>query len=78
MRQMEIKAVSVVIKVYVEGKRGRGKSKNRKLDTIKYNMRVVGVCVGDVENRDQWRFRTNVADPKYVGESRGRRKKRLI
>lgn len=34
-------------KFYVEGKRGRRKT--RWLDT-----RVVGVCVGDGENRDKW------------------------
>jgi hypothetical protein len=27
-------------------------------------MMAVGVCVGDVENRDEWRFRIRVADPK--------------
>jgi hypothetical protein len=24
----------------------------------------VGVCLGGVENRDKWRFRTRMADPK--------------
>jgi len=27
-------------------------------------MRAVGVCKGDVENRNKWRFRTKVAHPK--------------
>jgi hypothetical protein len=34
------------------------------LDTIEIYIRVVGVYVEDVENRDEWRFRTRVADPK--------------
>jgi hypothetical protein len=31
---------------------------------VENNLRAVGVYVGDVENRDEWRLRTNVADPK--------------
>jgi len=35
------------------------------LDTIENDMRAVSVCVGDVEKRNKWRFRTKVAaDPK--------------
>jgi len=37
----------------VEAKRGRGKLKKRLLDTIENDMRTVGLCVGDVENRDK-------------------------
>jgi hypothetical protein len=39
----------------VEGKRGG--SKKRWLDTIENNTRAIGVSVGDVENRDEWRLR---------------------
>jgi len=34
------------------------------LDTIENDMRAVSVCIGDVKNRDKWRFRTKVADSK--------------
>jgi hypothetical protein len=46
----------------VEGKRGR--PKNRWLDTIENEMRVISVLLGNVENRDNRRFRTRMADPK--------------
>jgi hypothetical protein len=32
------------------------------LDTIENDMRAYSVSVWDVENRDQWMFRTRVAD----------------
>jgi hypothetical protein len=46
----------------------------RWLDTVENDMRAVGVYVGDVENRDKWRLRTRVADPKYLRERRSRRR----
>jgi hypothetical protein len=36
-----------------KGKRGKLK---KKLNMIENDMRVVGVCPTDVENRDDWRF----------------------
>jgi len=51
------------MKMNVERKRGRGRPKERWLDTIE-NMRAVSVCVGDLKNRDKWRFKTKVANPK--------------
>jgi hypothetical protein len=47
-----------------EGKRGRTRPKEIWLDTIENDMRSVGVCIGDAENRNEWRFRTRMADPK--------------
>jgi hypothetical protein len=47
--------MKMVMKMNVEGKRKRGKPKKRWLDTN-------DKCV-DVENRDEWRFRTKVANP---------------
>jgi hypothetical protein len=29
-------------------------------------MRAVGVCIGDVENGDEWRLRIRVTHPKYL------------
>jgi len=49
--------VRVVMKMNVEGKIRRGKSKKRWLETIENDMRAVGVCKGDVENREKWRYR---------------------
>jgi len=34
------------------------------LDTIENNIRAVGVCEVDVDNRNKLRFRTKMADPK--------------
>lgn len=40
--------------INVEGKRGRRKPKKRWLDKINNNnMKAVGVCVGNIESRDQ-------------------------
>jgi hypothetical protein len=59
-----VKSVRVVMENNVNGKRGRGKPKKRRLNTIENDMRTVDVFVGDVKNRDEWRFRTRVANPK--------------
>jgi hypothetical protein len=47
----------------IEGKRGRRRPKKRWLDTIENDMSV-DVWIEDVENRNEWRFRTRVANPK--------------
>jgi len=62
MRREEPKEVRLVIKINVEGKRGRPKM--RWLDTIEDDMRAVGQCIGDLKNRDKRWFRTKVVDPK--------------
>jgi len=36
---------------------------------------LVCVCIGDVENRDDWSFRTKVADLKQLGRWRRRRRR---
>jgi len=64
MKQEETKAVEVVMKMNIEGKRGRERPKKSWLGTIENDMRAVGVCVGNVEKQDKWRFRTKVANPK--------------
>jgi hypothetical protein len=50
------------MKMKIEEKSGRGRPKKRWLDTIEYDIRAIGVCVGDVENRDEWRFKTGMVD----------------
>jgi hypothetical protein len=73
------KAVRVIIKMIVEGKRGKGISKRRWLDTIKNNMRAIGIYEGDVENRGERRFRTRMANPKWFGEKRrGKRRRKYF
>jgi hypothetical protein len=51
MRQEETKAVRVVMKMNVEGKRRRGRPKKRWLDIIENDMGAVGMYVSDVENQ---------------------------
>jgi len=58
MRREETKTVRMVMKMNVEGKRGRGRPKKRRLDKIENDMRAAGVCKGDVKDRDKWRSRT--------------------
>jgi hypothetical protein len=60
MRREKTKAVRVVIKTNVEGK----KQDQKRFDMIENNMRAVVVCVEDVENQDERRLRTRVADLK--------------
>jgi hypothetical protein len=50
MRQKETNVVRIVMKIIIEGKIGRERSKKRWLDTIKNNMMAIGVWVRDVEN----------------------------
>ncbi len=71
MRREETSAVRVVMMINVEGKRGRGRPKKRWMENIENDMRLVGVGIGDVKDRDKWRFRTRVADPKELGGRRG-------
>jgi len=42
------------MKMNVEGKRGRGRPIKSWWDTIEYDMRTVGVCIGEVKNREKW------------------------
>jgi hypothetical protein len=34
------------------------------LDKTENDIRVIGVSVGDIENKDEWKLKTRVADPK--------------
>jgi hypothetical protein len=50
---------------YGDRLREKRKRKTKKDGWIRLRMmRAVGVCVGDVESRDERRLRTRVADPK--------------
>jgi hypothetical protein len=62
MRREQIKKVRVVMKINIKGKRGRGRPIKRLLDAIENNK---SWCVRrGHKNRDDWRFRIRVADPK--------------
>jgi len=54
------------MKMNVEGK-GRKRKAKKEMDgfelRLTMTLRAVGECVGDVENRDEWRIRTKVSDP---------------
>jgi len=71
MRREETSAARVVVKMSVEGKRGRGRLKKRWLESIKKDMRAVGVCIRGVKDLDRWRFRTRVVNPEELGGRRG-------
>jgi hypothetical protein len=64
--EVRVKTITVraIMKINVEGKRGRGRPKKRWLYKIKNDISAVCVCIGDVENRDEWNFNTRVVDPK--------------
>jgi len=64
--------VRVIMKMNVERRRERGIPKKRLSDTVEGDMRAAGVCVEDDEDRDKWRSRTRVADPKQLGRRRRR------
>lgn len=53
----------------VEGKRER--PKKRWLKMIENDLRAVSVCLEDVENRDEWKSRIKVANPKLLWERWG-------
>jgi hypothetical protein len=53
MKQEEKNAIRVAMIMNDEGERGRGRPKKGWLDTIENDMSIVGVCIGDVENRDE-------------------------
>jgi hypothetical protein len=50
MRREETKAVRMVMKINIERKRGRGRSKKRWLDMIENDIRDIDACVMDVDN----------------------------
>jgi hypothetical protein len=52
IRRAEIKAVRVIMKINVERIRRRGKNRD---GWIQLKMSVIGVCVGDIKNQDEWR-----------------------
>jgi len=67
MRRVETEVVRVVARMNVEGKRERERPRKRMLDTIESDMSdmsAAGVCVEYVEDRDNWRSRTRVAESK--------------
>ncbi|KAL4135686.1 hypothetical protein QTP88_007282 [Uroleucon formosanum] len=68
MRREETSAVRVVMKINIEGKRERGRPKKKWLENIEKDMRVVGVCIGDVKDRDKWRFRTRLTRVTFLSD----------
>jgi hypothetical protein len=64
MKREETNAVRVDMKMNVEGKREKERQKKKWFNTIVNTIRGVGVSVRDIENQDEWRFRTRMADLK--------------
>jgi len=52
MRREETEAVRAIMKINVKGKIGRIRPKTRWLNTIENDMWAAGVCVGNVEDRE--------------------------
>jgi len=71
MRRENLETVKMVMKMNVEGRRGRRKTEE-----------VVGcdwgVCIDNVGVRVKWRFRTRVADPQITGIKAREKKKNKI
>jgi len=63
MRKQETK-VATVMKMNVERERGKKRPKMIWLDTTKNDLGYDGFCGRDLEDRDKWRFRIMVANPK--------------
>ncbi|XP_050532668.1 uncharacterized protein LOC126900777 [Daktulosphaira vitifoliae] len=64
MRKEESEAVRTVVQMNVEGRRDRGRPKNRWRDVNECNMRTADVSVEDVGDHVKWKFRIRVANPK--------------
>jgi len=63
----------MVMRMNVEGRKGRGRPKTRWLNTVENDMRTVAdVCVGNVEDRDKWRSTTRVANPPQIVERKAK------
>lgn len=54
------------MKINVRGKRVRGRPNKRRLNTI-YNIRTVGICEDDVEDRVNCKLKMRVVDSKKLG-----------
>lgn len=67
VRREKSEAIRTVMEMNVIGSRRRGRPKRRWLDAIMSGMRTAGVFVDVVGNRVKWRFKTRVANPKYIG-----------
>jgi len=61
MKRENLEVIRTILKMNVEGRRGR-RPKKKWFDAIRYDM-TVGVCVGDVRNYVKYKFRTQEADP---------------
>ncbi|VVC36809.1 Hypothetical protein CINCED_3A011313 [Cinara cedri] len=59
-RRENLEAVSIKMKIAVEEKKGRERSKNRWLDTVENGMRTMGVCENEVGDRVKWQFMMKV------------------
>lgn len=76
MKREKLEVIRMVMEMNVEVSRGRGRLKKRWLDAFKNDTRAVGVCVDGARDCVEWRFRTRVTNPKYLGYERERRKKK--
>lgn len=64
MREEELEAINVVMKINIEEKPKI--PKRRLLDAIENDTRTSGIYKGDVRDRVMWKFRIRVADPKLI------------
>jgi len=51
----------------VHGRRNRGRQRKRWMNTISHDLISLNLTPVDVEDRDDWRRRTRVADPSPEG-----------
>lgn len=50
-RKVKSEAVRMIMKINVEGKRGKRRPKYKKLYAIENKIRIAGVCIGNVKDR---------------------------
>jgi len=66
-RREDDHCVKRILEVEVYGRRNRGRQRKRWINTISHDLISLNLTPVDLEDRDDWRRRTHVADPSPEG-----------